>query len=395
MKVLMVAHFTQEPNGGGNNRFKYLAELLCEKDDIELEVVTSDFSHELKKRRVAVSADKYKFTMIPEPGYPKNVCIQRFYSHFMLGRNMKEYFKGIEKPDVIYCAVPSLDVALVTGRYAKKYKIRFIIDVQDLWPEAFQMVLKQKFLGGVLFSPFHAIANTIYKMADEVVAVSQTYVDRAVTVNRNVTTGTVVFLGTKLSDFDRIAEESTVPEKNSEIVVAYIGTLGHSYNLMIAIDALKEVSQQVNIKFLVMGEGPLREKFELHAKKKDINVEFTGMLPYTEMVQRLVQCDIAINPITKGAAQSIINKVGDYAAASLPVVNTQENEEYRDLIAEYQAGINCDNEDVNGLAKAFLRLCQDPQLREAMGKNNRRLAEEKFDRESTYGEIVDMITDTQ
>ena len=40
-------------------------------------------------------------------------------------------------------------------------------------------------------------------------------------------------------------------------------------------------------------------------------------MSYEDMVQTLVQCDIAVNPIIKGAAQSIINKVGDYAAAGL------------------------------------------------------------------------------
>ena len=43
------------------------------------------------------------------------------------------------------------------------------------------------------------------------------------------------------------------------------------------------------------------------------------------MVGMLGVCDIAVNSISKGAAQSIINKHGDYAAAGLPVVNTQES----------------------------------------------------------------------
>lgn len=55
---------------------------------------------------------------------------------------------------------------------------------------------------------------------------------------------------------------------------------------------------------------------------------------YPEMCGRLVACYIAVNPITHGAAQSIINKHGDYAASGLPVVNTQECEEYRNLVGE-------------------------------------------------------------
>lgn len=58
------------------------------------------------------------------------------------------------------------------------------------------------------------------------------------------------------------------------------------------------------------------------------------------MVGLLCSCDIAVNPIKKGSAGSIINKVGDYAAAGIPVVNTQENLEYKNILEEYNAGIN-------------------------------------------------------
>src|SRR5699024_6724831 len=65
-------------------------------------------------------------------------------------------------------------------------------------------------------------------------------------------------------------------------------------------------------------------------------------LDYPEMVSRLRGCDIAVNPIVAGAAQSITNKVGDYAAAGLPVVNSQECEAYRTLLDSYGAGLSCD-----------------------------------------------------
>lgn len=47
--------------------------------------------------------------------------------------------------------------------------------------------------------------------------------------------------------------------------------------------------------------------------EKEIYAEFTGRLSYEKMVGLLCSCDIVVNPINKGAAQSITNKVGDYA----------------------------------------------------------------------------------
>ena len=81
-----------------------------------------------------------------------------------------------------------------------------------------------------------------------------------------------------------------------------------------------------------MGNGPLQEVFEAYGKEKEVNCDFTGRLSYGEMVGKLCSCDIAVNPIRAGSAGSIINKVGDYAASGLPVINTQESVEYRKLV---------------------------------------------------------------
>ena len=77
-------------------------------------------------------------------------------------------------------------------------------------------------------------------------------------------------------------------------------------------------------------------------------------------------------------------QVGDYAAAGLPVLNTQECPEYRDLVTGYEMGINCENGDVAQMAEAMARLTEDASLRTRLGAGNRRLAEERFDRAATY-----------
>ena len=163
-----------------------------------------------------------------------------------------------------------------------------------------------------------------------------------------------------------------------------------------AIDAVSIYNQQKDIppmQFLVMGCGPLKEEFEKYAKEKNIDAIFTGSLPYSEMVARMCSSDILINPIVKGAAQSITNKVGDYALAALPVVSTQENEEYRKLLEVYKCGINCECGNAQQVADALAKLAKDPELRKQMGAMARRLGKEKFDRRETYQEIVKVIED--
>ncbi|MDI2587666.1 glycosyltransferase family 4 protein [Psychrobacillus sp. NEAU-3TGS] len=392
--ILLIAHFCSDFDGNGNNRFNYLAHLLA-NNNFDVELVTSDFSHNKKiKRSKLVEQYNYKVTFILEPAYSKNVSLKRFYSHYLMGRNLKKYLHNRKKPDVIYCAVPSLDLARVAAEYAKNNNIRFIIDIQDLWPEAFKMVFNVPLISNLLFYPMKRQADYVYAAADEIIAVSNTYAKRALKVNKKCTETNSIFLGTDLEYFDKLVLENQFSMKpKNELWVAYIGTLGHSYDISSVIDALRILKDQGinNIKFIVMGDGPLKKKFESYAKEQEINAEFTGRLDYGKMVGILKSCDIAVNPISRGAAQSIINKHADYAAAGLPVLNTQESVEYKNLVDEYQMGLNCENNNPKDLSVKLLKLYKDRTLSRNLGINSRKLAEDKFDREQTYKNIVEVV----
>lgn len=330
-----------------------------------------------------------------EPGYKKNVCLKRFYSHKVLAKNMKKYLENRKTPDVIYCAVPSLDCACMAAKFAKKNNVPFIIDVQDLWPEAFKMVLPMPKLWDVLLYSMKKKADYIYANADEIVAVSDNYVQRALAVNKKDAKGHSVYIGTRLEKYDECAKgEPLCVKPEGEVWIGYCGTLAISYdipNLILAVKSLEEKGL-TGIKLIIMGDGGYKEKFQAIAEQKGINVLFTGKLPYDQMCAQLNQCDIVVNPIKHGSAASIINKHGDYAASGRPVVNSQENEEYRKLIEDYNMGFNCKNEDADDMAQKLELLVVNKSLREEMGKNARKCAEEKFDRKLSYQTIINLIS---
>ncbi len=396
--ILVIAHFSFNPGAEKkvNSRFYSIVSMLP-KNQYKVELVTSSFDHTSKRQKnyskQEIDSFEFKYTSIYEPGYSKNVCIRRFYSHYVMGVNLNKYLKNREMPDIIYCSIPSNSVASVAAAYAKRNKIRFIIDVQDLWPEAFKMVFNIPILSNIIFAPMIMKANIAYKQADAVIAVSDTYKNRALKVNNKCKLGYTVFLGTSLKKFDYAVEDKKRKRNDSEVWLAYCGTLGHSYDLRCVMDALSILKKRGynRIRFVVMGDGPLRIMFEKYSNRKQIKVDFLGLLDYSEMCAVLSACDIAINPIIHRAAQSIINKHGDYAAAGIPVINTQENEEYRRLIEQYNMGFNCENGNAGEIADRIEELINSEKLRISMGKNARLCAEEKFDRDVTYQAIVDVI----
>lgn len=383
MDIIIIANFTGDFSESDNGRFLYLANKLCRDNDVEL--ITSSFYHIKKKQRDRKGFGwPFKVVFIKEPGYSQNISLKRLQSHYLWGKNVEKYLKTRRKPDVVYCAVPSLTAPNIIARYCERNNIRFVIDVQDLWPEAFRSVVNIPLIDRIIFAPLTSLANGIYKRADVICGVSDTYCKRATKVNKKVREATVVFLGTELETFDRYAAESPILEKKKgEIWLAYCGTLGSSYDITCVLDALAMLNDE-RIRFIVMGDGPKKDRFENYAKMKKINTEFVGLLPYNNMCSLLAACDIAVNPITHMATQSIINKHADYVASGLPIISTQENEEFRKLIDEFRMGFNCHNSDSVDLAKKIKKLVDDDKLRRQMGINARRCAEEKFDRLDTY-----------
>ena len=396
MDIVIISQYLRniENFEDNNSRFVYLAKMLAENNNVE--IITSDFNHSAKKHfGNAGELQGVKITALHEPGYPKNICLKRFYSHKRLAKNIGAYLGNRAVPDVIYCAIPSLDVALEAAKYAKKKNVTFALDIQDLWPEAFKMVFNIPVISDMIFYPMERKADRIYGEADILVSVSDTYLSRALSVNKKCRASASVFLGTELSCFDTFRQNYRCEKTEDAFYIGYVGTLSHSYNISAVIDAIAILNDrgEDKYKFIVMGDGGLRQQFEDRAKEKGINAEFTGKLNYPEMVGLLCICDICVNPIKSGSAGSVINKVGDYAASGLPVINTQESYEYRELLEKYDAGINCDNNDIEGIADAIEKLCRDKALRDRMGAGNRAFAEERFDRKITYKKICELITE--
>ena len=396
MDIVIVAQYLRDIEcfDGNNSRFIYIAKMLAKSSKNNVEIITSDFSHARKEKFNKIGKiEGIKITTCHESGYSKNISLKRFISHKELAINIKKYLKTRKKPDVIYVAVPSLSVAKVCAKFCKKNNIKFIIDIQDLWPEAFKMVFNIPVISNLIFYPMKKQADYIYAKADEIIAVSETYCNRALKVNKKTKKGLSVFLGTDLEYFDKCKENNKIKFNDDIIRIAYIGTLGHSYNIKFVIDAIKILNDKGinNIKFIIMGDGPLKSEFEKYAKEKNVDCEFTGKLKYENMIGLLCSCDIAVNPIKAKSAGSIINKVGDYAAAGLPVINSQESKEYRYLIDENQIGINVENDDSNSMSSAIELMCSDYKKRKEYGNNNRKLAEKKFDRQNTYSKIINVI----
>lgn len=397
MDILLICNYWHFEFEKKSSRYRTMANILAENNEFEIEVVSSSFRHQTKEQRdleyIRTIKESYDVTLLHEPGYKKNISLRRIYSHHCFSKEIIKYLNLRKNPDIIICSVPSLSVGDAVTKFANNHDIKVIIDIQDLWPEAFKMAINIPVVSDILFFPMMLQANRIYGRADRIMAVSETYVKRGLSKNKKVCKGYPLYIGTDSKLVEDSIKGKVIEKQKSEFWIGYVGALGHSYDIRLVIDAIQLLNQRgySNIVFKIMGQGVLLEEFKKYAKEKNVKCDFMGFLEYGVMMSILMNCDVAVNPIVGKSVASIINKVSDYAMARVPVINTQNSEEYRYLLESYDCGINCENGDSESVAQAIKKLYDDEEMRIKMGLNAKKLGEECFDRQKTYPEVKNLI----
>lgn len=395
-RIAMIVTDVALPGEKGLGRMYYLAELFC-KSGYEVELITSRFQHWQKQDRTGESMEAAQkqaacsLTFLPEPGYTKNVQIRRILSRRVLRRGILAHLKE-NTYDLVYCQIPDNALAAGVGAWAKGAGIPFLVDIEDLWPEAMRMVLDIPLVSDVLFSGFRMDAKKTYRIADGVVGSSDTYRDEPLKYGVRVPKSVTVYVGSDLAAFDEGVREygQQVEKPEGEFWVTYAGTLGTSYDIATLIWAADILARQgrKELRIMLLGDGPLRGELETLAAELSGNVTFLGYVPHGRMAAYLAKSDVTVNSLVSRAAQSIVSKIGDYLASGRPMVNTGLDPEFRKLVESENFGVNVLPEDPETLARVIAERMDDPQGCLAMGSAARKLAQEEFDRETTYPRII-------
>ena len=117
------------------------------------------------------------------PPYKKNICLKRIFAEKSWARNLGKWFKkNYSRFDVVFFS--DIDYVYPVMKTCKKHGIGTIVDIRDLRPEAFKVVVRNEFLYNLLFWGMKIKADKGYAFPDELTAVSREYLDRGLRVNK-------------------------------------------------------------------------------------------------------------------------------------------------------------------------------------------------------------------
>ena len=385
------------PCESGPSRFYQIAKTFVDSG-YEVEVITTDFQHFKKaprdQKKILSENYPFKITFIETPPYKKNVDFRRVLSNRTAEKNLRKYLnRHVDGYDVVYTSIPANNVAAAVTVVCKAHNVPCVVDVEDLWPEAMSMVIKNDTIRNVALKGFLRDAETAYRNCSGVIGTSDDYTARAFKNQRRDIPNTTVYVGVNLKDFDDGVEQykDEIEKSEGEFWITYTGSISTSYDIKTLILAAQKLAKEGHpeVKVQLLGTGSLKDELEQFAKDNHIdNVKFWGFTMYPKMAAVLSKSDVAINSFVKGAPQSIVNKVGDYLASGKAMINTLENPVFCNLVKRGQCGVNIEPENVDVLENAILDLEQNEEKRLEMGKNARKLGEEEFDRAVSYKKIV-------
>lgn len=286
-------------------------------------VFASDFNHGTKApRRIAeMPSDVVLVPMIP---YSANVSLRRAFSHLVYARRFERLARRmadageVPRPDVVVAAAPTLSAATAAMRLARLYGAKFVLDVQDAWPETFFRLLPKwlRWAAWLPLLPMRLAARRLYRRADLVTGVSARYREL---------TGRKDFVLAPLGIDASASLPPRAARADGTTRLVYAGNLGSGYGLETVVEA---VARDRSLTLDVAGAGGKEAALRSLAAACGAadRVVFHGYLGEAELKALLAQCDVGVIPMRDDSWVGLPNKLFDYLAAGLRVASSLDGE---------------------------------------------------------------------
>jgi len=164
---------------------------------------------------------------------------------------------------------------------------------------------------------------------------------------------------------------------SEDTVVVFSGHITEEKGLDVLAYAAKIVTKQhKNIKFLVIGDGPLKNEMETLVDTLDLQsfFRFTGFLDVEALAEYLSLADICVAPYKPMPHYEIMQietplKVVQYMSMGKPVIMSRVSS--KNVVSWSGGGILIDPGDPKKLAEAIVNLIEDEKSRKIMGRKGR------------------------
>ena len=301
----------------------------------------------------------------------------------------------IGRPDVVIATSPQLLCALAGYVLSVRFRIPFVFEVRDLWPESVLAVEAMK--DNAIIRSLKRLALFLYTHATRIVTVGRGYkheihdrygipLDRMEVVPNGIDTDLFV-------PSDRSNEIRKEYGWGERFVVLYLGTHGMAHALHIVLEAAEKLKDHPEILFAFVGEGAEKERLkQLAAQKRLSNVQFIDHQPKSRVPLFYAACDVGLVPLrgTRLFQRVLPSKIFELMGMARPIFLSVDGEA-RTLVEDAQAGSYIPPENTEALCDEVLRGVSNPARLRSMGERGRQYVRRHYDRRVLAARYLDLL----
>ncbi len=303
-------------------------------------------------------------------------CI--FVSFMVIFKIIKNRFK--KNKILILASSPQLPAAFVLFILSYLFRIKFVLEVRDLWPQV--LIDNGSNKDSIIIRILFFMEMMLYDKASAVVVLSKGVIKYIKKKGAKV-----VHWMPNGADTDEFYYSNLPPEDNGftehrPFLIIYAGAHGESNDLSIVVEAAYLLKKEP-IKFLLIGDGP--EKENLIDKAKNLNnIEFRDPISKKDMPLILSQSDAILLclkdlPLFRYGVSP--NKLYDAYSSGRPIISNVSGIINKE-IEDHNLGLTSNPGDPKNLAKVINELKNSSRsVRVSMGKKARTLAENVYCRD--------------
>jgi glycosyltransferase involved in cell wall biosynthesis len=295
---------------------------------------------------------------------------------------------NLKKPDIIVGSSVHLFAVWSAYKLSKRYNTPFVMEVRDLWPQTLIDMGISKWHPFIISLGW--LEKYLYKKADKIISnlpYAYDYIGQFVKREKFIW----ISNGVDLTNIKYIPKE-----KNDKFIISYTGAIGVANNLQILLDVAKNLKENKNIYFRIVGDGAEKQMLKRFIIINDLqNVSIENPVPKNEVSKILESSDVLFvslkdNPLYKYGIS--LNKLFDYMASGRIIIfaGNSKNNPIKDANAGYS--ISPDNVDL--LEKTILEIYNLPnEDRIVIGQNIRKYAEENYSIEILVNKFEKLLKD--
>lgn len=175
--------------------------------------------------------------------------------------------------------------------------------------------------------------------------------------------------------------------------VTYHGTFIPNHGIPYIIEAAKLLADHPNIRFELIGDGPVYNEARKLADTYDLqNINFYGWLLRDELIRTLAKSDVVLGAFgtTPQSIMTIQNKIYESLAMAKPTI-TGDSEVIREAFEHGTHIYLCERENPRALTAAVKAVIFDRELSEKLSKKGYELFMKKYTLESIGSQCLDHL----